>query len=74
MLVIVVAVFTLCWLPYEIYLVLNEVAPQVNEYYYINVIFFCFHWLAMSNSCLNPIIYGIYNVSVDEGRVCLPAL
>ncbi|VDK45636.1 unnamed protein product [Anisakis simplex] len=28
---------------------------------YINVLFFCCHWLAMSNSCLNPIIYGLYN-------------
>uniref|UniRef100_A0A915HFA1 G-protein coupled receptors family 1 profile domain-containing protein n=1 Tax=Romanomermis culicivorax TaxID=13658 RepID=A0A915HFA1_ROMCU len=61
MLLIVVAVFTFCWLPYEIYLVLNEVRPNVNDYYYINVIFFCCHWLAMSNSCLNPIIYGVYN-------------
>ncbi|CDW56047.1 7tm 1 domain containing protein [Trichuris trichiura] len=61
MLVMIVVAFTFCWLPYEIYLVLNEVWPQVNEYYYINVIFFCAHWLAMSNSCLNPIIYGLYN-------------
>lgn len=28
---------------------------------YINVLFFCAHWLAMSNSCLNPIIYGLFN-------------
>lgn len=34
------------------------------RYYYINIIFFCCHWLAMSNSCLNPIIYGVYNVNI----------
>ena len=33
------------------------------RYRYINVIFFCSHWLAMSNSCYNPIIYGIFSVS-----------
>lgn len=36
---------------------------SICRWYYINVLYFCFHWLAMSNSCLNPIICGIYNVS-----------
>ncbi|VDM37563.1 unnamed protein product [Toxocara canis] len=61
MLAIVVAVFSLCWFPLETYLLLNEVQPQINDWRYINVLFFCCHWLAMSNSCLNPIIYGVYN-------------
>uniref|UniRef100_A0A0M3HXS3 G_PROTEIN_RECEP_F1_2 domain-containing protein n=1 Tax=Ascaris lumbricoides TaxID=6252 RepID=A0A0M3HXS3_ASCLU len=61
MLAIVVAVFSLCWFPLETYLLLNEIQPQINEWRYINVLFFCCHWLAMSNSCLNPIIYGVYN-------------
>ena len=33
------------------------------SYRYINIIFFCCHWLAMSNSCYNPFIYGIFSVS-----------
>ena len=33
------------------------------RYKYINIIFFCCHWLAMSNSCYNPIIYGTCSVS-----------
>ncbi|KAJ1351674.1 hypothetical protein KIN20_007788 [Parelaphostrongylus tenuis] len=61
MLMIVVACFSLCWFPLETYLLLNEVRPEINEWKYINVLFFCSHWLAMSNSCLNPIIYGLYN-------------
>ncbi|VDM62018.1 unnamed protein product [Angiostrongylus costaricensis] len=61
MLMIVVACFSLCWFPLETYLLLNEVRPEINGWKYINVLFFCSHWLAMSNSCLNPIIYGLYN-------------
>lgn len=34
-----------------------------SRYQYINIIWFCFHWLAMSNSCYNPFIYAIYSVS-----------
>uniref|UniRef100_A0A0K0G4Z9 Probable G-protein coupled receptor 83 (inferred by orthology to a human protein) n=1 Tax=Strongyloides venezuelensis TaxID=75913 RepID=A0A0K0G4Z9_STRVS len=66
MLIIVVTFFTLCWLPLETYLLLNEVQPQINEWRYINVLFFCCHWLAMSNSCFNPIIYGLYNDKYKE--------
>ncbi|ODM94327.1 Neuropeptide Y receptor, partial [Orchesella cincta] len=48
MLALVVLLFALCWLPLQMY-------------QYINIIWFCFHWLAMSNSCYNPFIYAIYN-------------
>ncbi|XP_072940343.1 substance-K receptor-like [Epargyreus clarus] len=61
MLVLVVALFALCWLPLQSYLLLQSFFPSINEYRYINVIFFCFDWLAMSNSCYNPFIYAIYN-------------
>jgi hypothetical protein len=36
------------------------------SYRYINIIWFCCDWLAMSNSCYNPFIYGIYNVSTAD--------
>ncbi|KAG8042693.1 hypothetical protein G9C98_005328 [Cotesia typhae] len=61
MLVIVVALFAICWLPLQTYNVLQYNYPEINEYKYINIIWFCFDWLAMSNSCYNPFIYGIYN-------------
>ncbi|XP_057326628.1 RYamide receptor isoform X2 [Microplitis mediator] len=61
MLVIVVALFAICWLPLQTYNVLQYNYPEINEYRYINIIWFCFDWLAMSNSCYNPFIYGIYN-------------
>ncbi|XP_046409661.1 RYamide receptor-like isoform X1 [Neodiprion fabricii] len=61
MLVIVVALFAVCWLPLQTYNVLQYTYPEINEYRYINIIWFCCDWLAMSNSCYNPFIYGIYN-------------
>ncbi|XP_013776720.2 tachykinin-like peptides receptor 99D [Limulus polyphemus] len=61
MLFIVVALFTICWLPFQTYNILQEVYPTINTYKYINVIWFCCHWLAMSNSCYNPFVYAIYN-------------
>ncbi|KAI8428910.1 hypothetical protein MSG28_007542 [Choristoneura fumiferana] len=61
MLVLVVALFALCWLPLQSYLLLQSFFPSINEYKYINILFFCFDWLAMSNSCYNPFIYAIYN-------------
>jgi len=34
------------------------------RYKYINIIWFCSNWLAMSNSCYNPFVYGLLNVSL----------
>ncbi|XP_050709646.1 tachykinin-like peptides receptor 99D isoform X2 [Eriocheir sinensis] len=61
MLFIVVALFAFCWAPLQSYHILQEIYPDINEYRFINIIWFCCHWLAMSNSCCNPFIYAIYN-------------
>ncbi|XP_055841687.1 neuropeptide Y receptor type 2 [Episyrphus balteatus] len=61
MLIIVVVVFGMCWLPLQSYNILYVTIPEINEYHFINIIWFCCDWLAMSNSCYNPFIYGIYN-------------
>ena len=46
-----------CWVGYLVCHVF------FSRYEYINVVYICSHWLAMSNSCYNPFIYGIYSVS-----------
>ncbi|ROT71292.1 neuropeptide GPCR A22, partial [Penaeus vannamei] len=61
MLSMVVILFAVCWAPLQTYHVLQEIYPAINRYRYINIIWFCCHWLAMSNSCCNPFIYAIYN-------------
>jgi leucokinin receptor len=64
MLVIVVVSFCIAWLPLQAYYLLAVTWPSINEYKHIQIIFLCCDWLAMSNSCYNPFIYGIYNVSI----------
>jgi hypothetical protein len=34
-------------------------------------VWMCFNWLAMSNSCYNPFIYGLLNVSFFSPRQML---
>ena len=56
---------------YDIMKIMNRWISIINfffSYRYINVIFFCCHWLAMSNSCYNPFIYGIFSVSIKSCR------
>ena len=64
MMFVVVVVFSLCWAPWQAYLLAAIVHPAVNTWKYVNIMFFIFHWLAMSNSCYNPFIYGIYSVGL----------
>ncbi|XP_045211373.2 prolactin-releasing peptide receptor-like [Mercenaria mercenaria] len=61
MLIIVVLLFVICWMPLQLYSLISEIHPQINEYKYINIVWFCSNWLAMSNSCYNPFIYGLLN-------------
>ncbi|KAH8418250.1 hypothetical protein KR222_006791 [Zaprionus bogoriensis] len=61
MLIIVVVIFGLCWLPLQLYNILYVTIPEINDYHFISIVWFCCDWLAMSNSCYNPFIYGIYN-------------
>ncbi|XP_055330054.1 QRFP-like peptide receptor [Paramacrobiotus metropolitanus] len=61
MLILVVALFAICWLPLQTYNLLTVALPAINDFRYINIIWFCCNFLAMSNSCQNPFILGFYN-------------
>lgn len=67
MLVIVVAVFGVCWLPLHVFAMLVDfyegflLFENEQEHLRVLIMFLCVHWLAMSNSFANPIIYGFTN-------------
>ena len=65
MLVIVVAVFAICWLPYNLYFIIEDffgVNFTLRTYYII-------HWLAMSSICYNPFIYFWLNTEYRQGII-----
>lgn len=66
---VVVAAFILCWTPLQLFNVITSLFPSTMTFnseaelnFYV-VPFFIFHWLAMSHSCLNPIIYSFMSIS-----------
>ncbi|XP_008842622.1 probable G-protein coupled receptor 83 [Nannospalax galili] len=59
MLILIVMVFAVCWFPLNCYVVLISSAGVENE----SVLFYAFHWFAMSSTCYNPFIYCWLNRS-----------
>ena len=71
MLVAVVVLFALCWLPlHTFFFVLNFTDKQHHPS--LTLAYFICHWIAMSNSFVNPIVYGLLNDSFRVSiMVCL---
>ncbi|XP_039493698.1 RYamide receptor isoform X2 [Drosophila santomea] len=70
MMLTVVVVFTSCWLPFNILqLLLND--EEFTRWEPLPYVWFAFHWLAMSHSCYNPIIYCYMNARFRSGFVQL---
>ncbi|XP_041565480.1 RYamide receptor isoform X2 [Drosophila elegans] len=66
MMLTVVIVFTSCWLPFNILqLLLND--EEFVHWVPLPYVWFAFHWLAMSHSCYNPIIYCYMNARFRGG-------
>uniref|UniRef100_A0A4W5KYQ1 G protein-coupled receptor 83 n=1 Tax=Hucho hucho TaxID=62062 RepID=A0A4W5KYQ1_9TELE len=68
MLMLVVAVFAICWFPLNCYVILvSSQALNTN-----NAIYFTFHWFAMSSTCYNPFIYCWLKGSIRTELKSLP--
>ena len=57
MFAVVVTIFMVCWAPYHIYFLYSYHHPSITKIPYIHHIYLGFYWLAMCNTCVNPIIY-----------------
>ncbi|CAH0605849.1 unnamed protein product [Chrysodeixis includens] len=70
MMVIVVTIFTICWLPLNMFIVLwtiHEADEAWATWPGMPYVWFASHWLAMSHSCYNPIIYCYMNTRYRRG-------
>ncbi|CAH0725252.1 unnamed protein product, partial [Brenthis ino] len=70
MMLTVVAVFTVCWLPLNIFIILwtaHEDDVEWSKWPGMPYVWFVAHWLAMSHCCYNPIIYCYMNVRYRSG-------
>ncbi|XP_054710872.1 RYamide receptor-like [Uloborus diversus] len=72
MMITVVTVFTLCWLPLNILIVIGDQDERIWQYKHIVYVWFVCHWLAMSHASYNPIIYCWMNSKFRDGffQVC----
>lgn len=67
MMMIVVLLFAVCWLPFQIYFIVTSYYPELTAKPYIQDVYLAIYWLAMSNSMYNPIIYCWMNSRFRRG-------
>lgn len=72
MMMTVVIIYGVCWLPLHTITLVGEYHPSIYTFQYIQPIWIMCHWLAMSNSCYNPIVYCWMNVRFRAAfaRIC----
>ncbi|XP_035215735.1 tachykinin-like peptides receptor 86C [Stegodyphus dumicola] len=74
MLIAIMLLFAICWLPYHIYFLYTYYYRDVLQTHFIQHVYLAIYWLAMSNSCYNPIVYYIMNArfrSYFQEVICL---
>eukprot|EP00064_Thunnus_orientalis_P011452 superscaffoldBa00001655_g11483 len=66
MLVALITAFALCWLPLTIFNVVSDWNQDALPICHHNLLFSLCHLLAMSSTCINPIIYGFLNYNFRQ--------
>ena len=67
MLIVVVACYTVCWLPFNIYWVIGLAEESIYIHPSYPYTFTVVHILAVSHTCYNPFIYCWMNIRVRQG-------
>ena len=57
MLFIVVSVYAITWLPIHIMTIIGDLNPALYDNMFAHIMWLCFHWLAISNTGINPMVY-----------------
>ena len=75
LLIIVVALFALCWAPYHLFAILRDIVlPSYQESHHTTflTVFYLVEALAMSNSMFNTLIYVVFNANVRKYVLQIP--
>lgn len=67
MMIACVAAFLVCWLPLNLFIVVSDQYPDIYNLSGISYVWFVCHWLAMSHTCYNPVIYFWMNAKFRAG-------
>ncbi|KAK7004187.1 cardioexcitatory receptor, partial [Biomphalaria glabrata] len=63
MIIIVVSIYAVCWLPLHVITLVGDSNPTIYNNPHMELVWLCAHWLAMSHSCYNPIVYFSLNAT-----------
>ena len=67
MMITVVIIYAMCWLPLHTITIIGDRQPEIYSHPYMNAVWICCHWLAMSSCCYNPIVYCWMNSKFRNG-------